>query len=366
MMKHRTPYIRSALGASVLLLASGIAAADIARIGLVRVTEGELPQIEIHGDWASGCAPVLDGVSAVGNQITVSAKTDSNRCSAAPGPYQLRAELPTGSKSFAAGEVVRLRFELRDDPVSEPRLLAFELVSVGGAEDVDAPAIDPETGFWWGEPGGEFDHAGPGIGAQIERQGGTLAVSFSGYGETGKPEWMFGASAFSGRRTDIALTRLEGGRGPFGGYVGPADAESVGRLQIEWLTSARAVFWFSRVDAEGRGIDLQPISMVRFDFGQQPGLSWNGRWRFENVGDGKPLEIEFVDMLLEDDEFTLISKAGETLTCASALDRPQSPPVACELEHLDGRTWRFEDIGLARLQGRDQNGHAVRAVQFSR
>ncbi len=333
---------------------------------LLQVVEGELPQIEVIGDWASGCPPLLDGVEVLGNQITVSAKTDSNRCTAAPGPYQIRAEFPAGSKSLAAGETVRLRFELRDDPLNDPRLLAFELASIGDAEETDAAIIDPETGFWWGEPGGEFDHAGPGIGAQIERQGGTLAVSFSGYGESGQPEWMFGAAAFSGQTSDIALTRLEGGRGPFGGYVGPANAAAVGRLQIEWLTSARAVFWFSRASVGGHGIDLQPISMVRFDFGQHPGLSWIGHWRLESSVRSKPIEPEFVDILPDDSGFTLISKTGESLTCESAPNRPQSPPAVCEFEHSDGSIWHFEDVGLGRMQGSDEEGRAVRAIQLTR
>ena len=261
---------------------------------------------------------------------------------------------------------MRLRFELRDDPVAAPTLLAFELASIGGQNIATAPNIDPETGFWWGEPGGEFEQAVPGMGAQIERQGGTVAVSFTGYGDNGKPEWMFGASPFSGRFSDLAMTRLEGGRGPFGGNVRPAEAAAVGRLQIEWLTSARAVFWFSRANADGRGIDLQPLSMVRFDFGQHPGLSWTGQWRFEGAAASKAIELEFVEVLLDDNGFTLISKAGENLTCESAPNRPQSPPVVCEFEHTDGRIWRFDDVGLARLQGSDEDGGVARAMQLTR
>ena len=366
MIKNPVAFIASSASAAILLCASAAAMADSTRISLVRVVEGELPQIQINGDWASGCPPLLDGVSADGNQITISAKTDSNRCTAEPGPYQIRAELPAGSKSFATGEIMRLRFELRDDPLAEPSLLAFELVSVGGADAATAPEIDPETGFWWGEPGGEFDHAVPGMGAQIERQGGTVAVSFTGYGDAGKPEWMFGASPFSGRISDIALTRLEGGRGPFGGYAGPAAAAAVGRLQIEWLTSARALFWFSRATADGRGIDLEPLSMVRFDFGQHPGLSWMGQWRFQSESTSKAIELEFIDFLLDENTFTLISKAGESLTCENAPTRPQSPPVACELDHPDGRTWRFEDVGLGRLQGSDEHSRVVRAMHLTR
>ncbi|MGQ0800992.1 MAG: hypothetical protein ACT4NL_12885 [Pseudomarimonas sp.] len=366
MIRPSIPFVRLALAAAIALGAGTAASAADTRLSLLPATAGELPQIEINGAWTSGCPPLLDGVEVVGKQITVSAKTDSNRCAAEPGPYQIRAEVPAGSKSFAAGETVRLRFELRDDPLNAPRLVAFELASIGVAAATEAAAIDPETGFWWGEPGGEFDHAGPGIGAQIERQGNTLAVSFSGYGESGQPEWMFGAAGFSGRSSDIALTRLEGGRGPFGGYVGPANAAAVGRLQIEWLTSARAVFWFSRTDAEGQGIDLQPISMVRFDFGQHPGSSWIGHWRLESAASGKSIELEFVDILVDDNGFTLISKAGESLTCEAAMNRPQSPPDVCEFEHSDGRLWRFEDVGLARLQGSDEQGGVLRAMQLPR
>ncbi len=355
---------RSLIVASLLTAASFAAQANTATITLVDDADGGPPQLEVLGEWTSGCLPQLRDVRVDGSELTLTAQPDSTNCAAEPGPYSLRAALPAELKSGASGGVWRLRYELRDDPLSAPRLMAFELVELRSADAAIAmkpTAIDPEKGFWWGEAGGEFDHAGPGMGAQLERQSGTLALTFSGYGDAGHPEWLFGATSMQGAVSDIALSRLDGGRGPFGGYRGPKQASDAGRLQIEWLTSARAVFWFSRPVVDGDGIELQPISMVRFDFGQDPGSGWLGRWAL-NTDDGKsPIVLELSEYVAREDGFTLLGKRGEALQCDTAPSRPQSPPALCELQLADGGILRFEDVGLSRLRGIDENGKLVTA-----
>lgn len=325
------------------------------RIGVVRTDESGTLALQVLGQWQSGCQPQLRDVQVRGRDITLVAQPDSRRCDGEPGPYRLRAELPPQARDV--GGVHRLRYLLQDDPLAPPRLMAFELLVLGE----QSPAA-PEAGFWWGEAGGEFDHAGPGLGAQIERQGGMLAVTFTGYGPEGLPEWMFGAAALIGATTDVALTRLEGGQGPFGGYRGPDQAQSAGRLQIEWLSSSRAVFWFSRETA--RGLELRPISMVRFDFGQQPGSGWLGRWALESAGSSVLQVIEFNHMESSDAGFVLFGSAGESLTCLKSRSRPSSPPDGCELLFADGRSWTLDDVGLTQLRGRDADLASVRVFQL--
>lgn len=322
------------------------------RIGVVRTDEAGTLALQVLGQWQSGCPPLLRDVQVSGRDITLVAQPDSRRCAGNPGSYRLSAELPPSVRS--SGGVHRLRYLLQDDPVAAPRLMAFELLVL----EEQVP-VAPESGFWWGEAGGEFDHAGPGIGAQLERQGGMLAVTFTGYEIDGSPAWMFGAAALIDATTDVSLTRLQGGRGPFGGYRGPDQAETAGRLQIEWLSSSRAVFWFSRESA--RGLELRPISMVRFDFGQQPGGGWLGRWAVEHGGTGDLQVIEFIHMEVSDAGFVLFGKGGESLSCVKSPARPSSPPDACELQFADGRIWTLEDVGLSQLRGRDADLAEVRA-----
>jgi hypothetical protein len=356
---------RSRIAALCLALAaltgSAVAHAEGTRISLVRVKESGPPVIEVSGEWKSGCPPQLLEVRHAGRDLTVVAEPDSQRCDGQPGPYRLLAELPASAQANEAAGVWRLRYTLRDDPLQPPRLMAFELWRLG-----ELPAVDPESGFWWGEVGGEFDHAGPGLGVQLELQGGTLALTTSGYAADGSPEWLFGATPFSGVISDIALNRLGGGSGPFGDYAGPAEAKSAGRVQIEWLDSARAVFWFSRPDADRRGISLWPVSMVRFDFGGNPGPGWIGRWLLEIDAGAELLALEFSDLVLRKGGFTLLGRNGEAMLCEFAADRPQSPPAACEIQLADGRLLRLDDVGLSQLSGLDEASRALRLTRLAR
>ncbi len=347
--------------ASSLLLAAWPLSAQEAQIRLLPAADGLPAQVEIVGEWRSGCPPLISEVIAGERELTVIAAPSSSRCAGEPGPFQLIADLPLDSKSDAANGVWRLRYELQDDPLTPPRLMAFALAAQGGHS-----VADPESGFWWGEAGGEFDHAGPGIGAQLERQRDVLALTFSGYSDGGTPEWTFGAATLDGPTSDISLNRLQGGRGPFGGYAGPQEATAAGRVQIEWLGAARAVFWFSRASADGRGIELQPISMVRFDFGQQPGAGWIGRWLFEEPTAKSALVIEFTAIETLADRFTLLAASGETLSCQLDARRPQSPPSGCELQFADDRRWQFADVGLAGMRGVNAQGTNVRAAMLTR
>lgn len=314
-------------------------------------------QLEVSGEWQSGCPPLLDRIEVDGGNVRVFGKPDSQRCDGSPGPYALQADLPRELRQTAAG-VLRLSYLLQDDPLSPPRLLAFELVQPGDAGTAELEFVEPESGFWWGEVGADFDHAGPGLSAQIERQGSMIALSFTGYDDEGSPDWTFGAAALRGRLTDIALSRLGEGRGPFGGYVGPTRAEIAGRLQIEWLTASRATFWFSRAEADGRQLELRPMSMVRFEFGTRPGTDWVGRWLLEA---GDRLSATAFEMVRRrPDGFDMRGSLGEQLSCDIAADRPSSPPRQCSLEFTDGDLWYLHDIGLTHLYGRDQRGTRVR------
>ncbi|MFA5683582.1 MAG: hypothetical protein WCZ65_09145 [Lysobacteraceae bacterium] len=345
--------------ALLLVLAALPAAAALGaetRLEVIRDAAGVPQRIEIGGDWRGGCAPQLDEVRVDGNELTLLARPDRARCLSTGSDYRLQADIgELLDRSDAT--LWRLRYLLQDDPLSPPRLHAFALLPWSAG----MPQAAPEDGFWWGEPGGEFDHAGPGLSAQIEQQGEMIALTFTGYDDEGRPQWLFGAAPLTAAATSIDLSRLDGGRGPFGGYRGPDQASSAGRVQVEWLSVARAVFWFSRPAEDGRGIELRPLSMVRFDFGQQPGPGWTGRWLFEIDGEAaaQPLRLSLVES--GKDGFAMVGANGETLVCTRSARRPQSPPERCDLNlDADAPAWRFDDVGLNSLNGRDEAGRSVR------
>jgi len=365
-MHHTQPRLLAAALCLIALIDESHAA-DAPRIEWAAPADTASALIVVHGEWQTRCPPQLADLQVEGATISVIARPDSQRCEEAPGPYTLLAEAPATLKQ-AGHETLRVRYLLQDDPVAPPRLMAFALLPGKSSEQRE---IAPEAGFWWGEAGGEFDHAGPGLGAYLERQGATLALAFNGYADDGRPEWVFGATPQTDAISSIDLSRLSGGRGPFSGYVGPSEAVTAGRLQIEWITSARAVFWFDRPSADGRGIELRPISMVRFDYAQSPGNGWQGQWLLDGSNGETSEAEEFRRVRLgafvrTEGGFSLLGPGGIALLCESAATRPQSPPIGCELQLEDGRVWRFDDVGLTRMRGRDENGALVSAELLSR
>jgi hypothetical protein len=117
------------------------------------------------------------------------------------------------------------------------------------------------------------------------------------------------------------------------------------------------VFWFTRVDAVSGALSLNPISMVRFAFGIEPGRSWQGEWivEFERVSDdGEGLRRLNFERLTETTHGFLLEDAasGYRLQCDRDPRRAQSPPSRCSLLDAAGTTLAdFSDIGLHRLRG---------------
>ncbi len=342
-----------------LSMTGGAAAEPRVAIALGPDARGEGLVAEIAGEWSGGCLPSLNTttIRSDGADITIQARPDGSACKAGPAPFRLVAPIEFSS---TLPDALRVRFEAQLDPLDAPRLQAFELIPIG-----DTRPARPEGGFWWGEAGGEFDHAAPGMGAQLERQGELLALTFSGYDADGEPEWLFGASPLSSAISDIRLNRLSGGSGPYGGFRKPGQAESGGRLQIEWLGPARAVFWFSRPAADGRTLELRPVSMVRFDFGLGPGRGWVGDWLLDR-GESQPLaRLRFESLVEQESGFVLQTGDGTTLSCQRAAALPESPPVGCELSLAGQETpiplW---EVGLNRVSGQLSAGEPVSLIRI--
>lgn len=315
--------------------------------------------LRAEGVLSDACTPQPARVLRRGHEIVMTLQPTAEACADGPQPFRLdSAALPDPLPMVADG-VHRLRLEWQSGPDATPQLEAFALVATGVAAN---QAIQPETGLWWGEQGAEFDQATQGFGVQLERQAGVLAVSVTGYDDNGQPEWLFGAAPVSGATATIPLGRLQGGRGPYGRFRSPQGMTEAGRLHIEWLGPARAVFWFERPALDGRGIELRPVSMVRFGFGGGSGEPWLGRWLLGGLGedDATPARaIDFVAFEPRPDGFSLLGAQNERLDCRLDPARPNSPPDGCRLLTDGEPDIDFDRIALGSLRGGGAAGNAV-------
>lgn len=353
------------LACGLLLAATGLALPPFARAAAaidLRLAEDALERravLQAEGVLTAGCAVQPARVGRRGRELVLTLQPMPGECSDAPQPFRVDSAALSDPLPAVADGVQRLRLEWQADDESTPQLEAFALVATGAAAD---RSIEPETGLWWGEQGAEFDQATQGFGVQLELQGGVLAVAVSGYDDDGQPEWLFGAAPISGPTATITLGRLQGGRGPYGRFRSPQGMTEAGRVHIEWLGPARAVFWFERPALDGRGIELRPVSMVRFGFGGGSGEQWLGRWLLGGAGENDGIAaraIDFVRYEAQADGFSLLGAGGERLDCTLDPARPASPPEGCRLLGDTDPEIDFDRIALGSLRGIGATGEAV-------
>ena len=262
-----------------------------------------------------------------------------------------------------------MRFEVQRRANGPAELHAFRLLYVGND---GAAAPRPETGFWWPETGGDFDHAGPGLGMQLEVQSDAISLGVYGYDADGGSHWLFGAGDFSGHVAQVDLSRLERGAGPFEKYRAPESLSTVGQVHLEVLSPSRVNAWFVRPVPEGRGLETRPISFVRFRFAQQPADAWLGAWVVlaDNVEAMPARRIEFT--LREDvaEGFVLRDAAKEhDLRCTLEKSRRNSPPQTCVLGIGSGDKRRevdFSQVGLNEMRGWNSDSQRIVAIKLGR
>jgi hypothetical protein len=342
--------IRSLLPALALSLSAAATAAAAPALELLLDAGADgIPTVSAIGEAADGCPRQLVGAVLQARTLVLRAQRATAGCHDEPIPVDLDSRSLRNPLPALPGGVLRLRVDTAAEPQAPARPEAFALVERGEGRS----PVHPEAGFWWGDADGEFPTAAPGFGVQLEIQGDTVAVAVSGYDDAGAPQWLFGAAPFSGRSARLELGRLLGGGGPFGGFRPPQAVEPAGRLHIEWLDAARAVFWFERPAADGAGIDLQPVSMVRFGFAGE--RQWRGRWLLagERSSDlDVPVRaIDFVTVEQQRDRVRVHASNGDLLECSLDPRRQGSPPVRCELATADGLQLVFDDVGFGRLHG---------------
>lgn len=357
----RSPFsscLRS-LAAAGLILAGTSARAE-PQIHVSTAKEGAI-QIRVVDAAPAGCQPSAGPVWARGLDVHFALQPAPGPCRNAPPAERFElVSAPVRPAVDGLNGARALRVHVLD--ARDGRLLGFALA--GGR----APAEPPESGLWWPEAGGEFDTSGPGLGVQIEVQDRTLALTVAGYDALGAPTWWFGAAPLDTAPTLIELSALQGGAGPFARYTPPGRIQPAGRLLIEWLGPARAVFWFLRAAADRDELELRPISMTRFSFGLRPGEGWAGDWVLvvEQDAEAARTELHRFDWAGGDEHrFELASDRGLRLVCRRAAGAPEQVPEGCQLwpEDGEGEVWDLPDIGIGRLSG-GSGGQRVRLLRL--
>ena len=330
---------------------------------------GTAIRITVQGEWPDSCTPEIQSARIEGRDILIEATPKAGPCTSTPHDYTTTTQtLASDALRLVANGVYRLRFLVRPSKDEEPELHAFRLFYAGNDAD---PGFVPETGFWWPESGGDFDRGGPGLGAQMEVQARTLSVNVFGYASGGRASWYFGAGALTGHIARIDLSQLNGGAGPFERYRAPKQLAAVGTLHLDLISPSRATLWFARPRPRGGGLDVQVLSMVRFRFAQEADEAWLGRWVvLAEREDGFPtLRIDFATVQRGERDFTLSDASGAFhLRCETIAERPNSPPMRCELRSASGEVMGvdFDHVALNELRGWTGAGQRIVALKLNR
>lgn len=360
---------------SALLLATAVAGASLVRandtpriqVAPAQPRVGAPLQIDVDAAWRDTCPPRFESARIDGFDITILAVRDATRCDGGETAYRVSAGLDEAAALRPEREgVYRVRYAVREGENAVPELHGFRLLQVGDGADA---GFVPETGFWWPELGGEHGRAGPGIGVQIEVQSGTVSVSALGYAQDRRAGWFFGVGALTGRIAHLDMSLLDGGAGPFEAYASPKSVQVVGQVELEVISPSRAVLWFVRTAGAGQPMAVEPMSVVRFSFAQDPGEALVGRWLIvPETDDGRaPRRIALTRIERKAGELALRDASGEhALVCESPAALPNSPPGLCRLESAsspdDGV--EFTDVGLQQMRGWDGAGRRILAFRI--
>ncbi|HET6604301.1 MAG TPA: hypothetical protein VFG21_08820 [Xanthomonadaceae bacterium] len=356
------------LALPLLLMMGGVAAASPPAVTArpLQPHAGGALLLDIHGEWAEPCAPT--GATVQRERYDVEVRLAGGGACAGP-VRELKLQpqsLAPKDRRWGGPGVYRVRVFGPERPGGGDRLLAFALLDVTAG----ARTADPEPGLWWSEPGAEFDHAGPGLGLSLERQGQVLSVTVFGYDGDGRATWLYGAAPLAGRVARIELSTLAGGRGPFAEYRAPDAIAATGTVHLEFLSPARAVAWFDR-DGDGGGRSLHAISLVRFRVGDDPAAAFLGDWLLfadepEPDRAAGARWVRFQDVQPRPGGFRLTGPGGDAMDCDTDPSRPNSPPGNCRLSATDGQYIDFEVTGLERLRGYQPDGRRMSMIRRAR
>lgn len=306
----------------------------------------------VERPWPGGCEPQDIEVTVTGPDVLIRGWLPQEGCGGAVIPA--RIDLP------ADQPVARLSFVEQRRPLAEERLVEFILIPL------TAEQTRPESGLWWGEDGGLYETRGPGTAMSLDIQGNRLAATINVYHPDGQPVWYFSAGEYTGLTFDAPMHGFTQGQTLFGDYRRPSQAVEVGRLQLEFRSPGQATAWLTAPNQTDGGLDLQPVSLVRFDFQETESPDrLSGRWILVRLDDLSQ-ELVLSPPTLRGKRWEYVDLVeGLILACDYVPDRPRSLPETCALEQADGR-WiaEFGQVGLDRMSGNDRLENAAYAFRL--
>jgi hypothetical protein len=223
----------------------------------------------------------------------------------------------------------------------------------------------PESGFWWAQSGPESLGAS-GSGVSLEMQDNQLAASLLGFTETGASSWYFGSATLSGHVARIPLVQLANGDEWFSAVGTQPDLQPGPRLEIEFLSPARARAYLVRNDGQD-DVQVRTLMLARSTFATGPvGTSWVGRWVLVPEDGGATRLFDFAAPSHHDAEsFRLVDNANDaTLDCRLVAGTQQAD--ACTLTAASMPIADFDQVGYDHFTGRGVNGMPVQLLRVPR
>ncbi len=320
----------------------------------------------LDGAWPTPCLPAQVQLRRQGQDLRVEARSTRSLCARFPMPFHFDLDIAAALGSRLEPGLYRVSFYAANAATGPLELREFRLLSI------DQQALEPETGFWWPERGGDAGvDAAQGSSLSLERQGDTLAAGLLTYDGDGHADWLFGSGPLQGRSAALTLLGMRDGPSPFGGGGRAPKLSQQASLQLEFFGAARALAWLGWYEQGDGGqpvLRLQALPFVRQSLtGTTDASHWGGRWQL--LRDGLPVQnLDFAAPQRQDAEhFVLADPAGWLLTCRQAAARPAAPPEDCALsQSADGETVLLDSIGLESLGGRDRIGGRVRLQRPAR
>jgi hypothetical protein len=328
---------------------------------------GEAFNLRVSGTWTNGCGGQVTSSAPDGYDITVRLKVNSSLiCTAVLSPFDVSL-LPFSGANRSVRGVYRVRAYIEDTAATgSQRLVAFALVPV---VDSSKRAPSPEVGMWWADSTGEYPTSGPGLGHLFERQGNSFAFNSQIYDATGKATWVVGSGVTTGGAASGKTYTGDQGQVLFQPYRSPSIMQR-GEFSVQFLSSSRAVLWFSEASGEGAldTLRLMPMSISRFNFALgAPSEIYSGNWTLIVAPTGSrltPRSYKFGAVRIGAQGLHAYEDADRSrLICGQiTADRPY--PSSCSLESSQGQVIAtFDDLGLDTMNGTESNSSLRTVLQ---
>jgi hypothetical protein len=318
--------------------------------------------IAIRGKAPAHCTPIVGRVTLDGADLSIELGTPQTACDEKhPTSFNLRVDpLASTGLPLLPGQVYRVRVYSTDS--GAPELAAFHLLDTSAA----ASAPTPESGFWWSEASAETGAATAGSGASIEWQDGQLAVGLFGFADSGAATWYFGSARPDGRVASVSLVQLANGDPMFAPTGSKPAAQTGPRLEIEFLSPARARAWLVR-NEDGHDTQVRTLTLARSHFATGAiGNTWSGQWVLVPDDNGTPRVFEFADPSSRDAETFHLADVGNDASLDCRLASISRHPEVCTLSAASAPIADFDQIGIDHLSGRGSDGAHVKLVRVPR